>query len=106
MVVSRRRRAGYLGVGCILLIKKIPRWESKCEGSQISVYEVVVVVVVVEYYCILKELIVTRAGPRHCCFVSTVCLLLLKVVATLRRNAYLQNGALLLLWPSAGFVTP
>ena len=75
MVVSRRRRAGYLGVGCTLRIEKIPRWESKCEGSQISVYEMVV-----EYYCILKELIVTGAGPRHCCFVSTVCLLLLKVV--------------------------
>ena len=60
MVVSRRRRAGYLGVGCTLRIEKIPRWESKCEGSQISVYEMVVVVVV-EYYCILKELIVTGA---------------------------------------------
>ena len=59
MVVSRRRRAGYLGVGCTLRIEKIPRWESKCEGSQISVYEMVVVVV--EYYCILKELIVTGA---------------------------------------------
>ena len=50
-------------MGCNLRIKTLPRWESKCEGSQISVYEmvVVVVVVVVEYYCILKELIVTGA---------------------------------------------
>ena len=80
MVVARRRRAGYLGVGCNLRIKKIPRWESKCEGWRVTVYEMVVLVV--EYYCILKELIVTGAGPRHCCFVSTVCLLLLKVVVS------------------------
>ena len=104
MVVSRRRRAGYLGVGCNLRIEKIPRWESKCEGSQISVYEMVVVVV--EYYCILKELIVTRAGPRHCSFVSTACLLLLKVDATLRRNVQLPNRVFLLLWPPADLVTP
>ena len=46
-------------MGCILLIKKIPRWESKCEGLRVTVYEMVVVVV--EYYSILKELIVTGA---------------------------------------------
>ena len=34
-------------MGCILIIKKIPRWESKCEGSQITVYEMVVIVIVI-----------------------------------------------------------
>ena len=65
-----------------MIIKKDPRVgvgntndcaQTKCE-----------IVVVVECYCFLIIIMVGVTEPRHLRLVSTVCLLLLKLVATLR----------------------